>query len=254
MSPSRRELGHESDQSDDSYCFDQASLSNAHYRAGVQYDTRSIDIGPKQMLHNFDNESCRDTPRINGSGSRSSSRDRECHDAEGTVATDPCVYGYGDGRRYHAYHAGKYLLPNDEKEQERMDLLHAVWDRVLKSDPLHKMPISPARVLDIGTGTGIWAIDMADKFPGAYVLGLDLSPIQPSWVPPNCCFEIFDIETGWPFQGQFDLIHARSLAGSIADWSRFYMECFKHLTPGGFIEIQEHEICISAQEKEMPPQ
>jgi tRNA1(Val) A37 N6-methylase TrmN6 len=35
------------------------------------------------------------------------------------------------------------------------------------------------RVLDIGTGTGIWAIDFADEHPETQVLGVDLSPIQP---------------------------------------------------------------------------
>jgi methylase of polypeptide subunit release factors len=30
------------------------------------------------------------------------------------------------------------------------------------------------RVLDIGTGTGIWAIDFADAFPSAHVIGEDL--------------------------------------------------------------------------------
>jgi methylase of polypeptide subunit release factors len=33
-------------------------------------------------------------------------------------------------------------------------------------------------VLDIGTGTGIWAIDFADEHPEAEVIGTDLSPIQ----------------------------------------------------------------------------
>lgn len=35
------------------------------------------------------------------------------------------------------------------------------------------------RVLDLGTGTGIWAIDYADEHPEAKVIGVDLSPIQP---------------------------------------------------------------------------
>lgn len=34
-------------------------------------------------------------------------------------------YEYLHGRRY--YDAQKYLLPNDEKEQERMNLLHFIW-------------------------------------------------------------------------------------------------------------------------------
>jgi cyclopropane fatty-acyl-phospholipid synthase-like methyltransferase len=65
---------------------------------------------------------------------------------------------------------------------------------------LHLAPISsPHRILDVGTGTGIWAIDAADKYPSADVVGTDLSPIQPSWVPPNCRFEVDDAERRWIF-------------------------------------------------------
>lgn len=35
------------------------------------------------------------------------------------------------------------------------------------------------RVLDLGTGSGAWAIDMAIKYPGSEVLGLDLVPVNP---------------------------------------------------------------------------
>ena len=32
---------------------------------------------------------------------------------------------------------------------------------------------------------GLWAIDFADEFPEAEVTGTDISPIQPTWIPPN---------------------------------------------------------------------
>jgi methylase of polypeptide subunit release factors len=35
------------------------------------------------------------------------------------------------------------------------------------------------RVLDLGTGSGIWAIEYADAHPEADVIGVDLSPVQP---------------------------------------------------------------------------
>lgn len=35
------------------------------------------------------------------------------------------------------------------------------------------------RILDIGTGSGLWAIQMADDYPDVEVVGCDLVPIQP---------------------------------------------------------------------------
>lgn len=63
---------------------------------------------------------------------------------------------------------------------------------------LHLCPLDdPKEILDIGTGTGIWCIEMADKYPDCQVLGTDLSPVQPSWVPPNCRFDVDDFEQEW---------------------------------------------------------
>ncbi|KAL2872918.1 hypothetical protein SGCOL_011933 [Colletotrichum sp. CLE4] len=36
------------------------------------------------------------------------------------------------------------------------------------------------RVLDVGTGTGIWAVQFGDDHPEADILGIDLSATQPS--------------------------------------------------------------------------
>lgn len=66
-----------------------------------------------------------------------------------------------------------------------MDLLHHAFKTLFDGRLLFfadKLESNIHRVLDVGTGTGIWAIEMADKHPAAEILGTDLSPIQSKWV------------------------------------------------------------------------
>ncbi len=54
--------------------------------------------------------------------------------------------------------------------------------KIVMSNKLFFAPLDkPERILDIGTGTGIWAIEMGDEFPDASVIGTDLSATQPTW-------------------------------------------------------------------------
>ncbi|EAW13655.1 class I SAM-dependent methyltransferase [Aspergillus clavatus NRRL 1] len=147
-----------------------------------------------------------------------------------------------NGRRYHSYHEGEYVLPNDEQEQDRLDLSHHIY-RILLKGELHAAPIkTPRRVLDIGTGTGIWAIDFADEHPESEVIGNDLSPIQPSWIPPNCRFEIDDFELPWSYSQPFDYIHGRELEGAIRDHDTLFRQAFENLRPGGWLEMSSMEV------------
>jgi SAM-dependent methyltransferase len=168
-----------------------------------------------------------------------------------SLLSDVKNYTYENGRRYHSYREGLYVLPNDEPEQDRQDLLHHVRNLVLNGR-LFKAPLEPniQRALDIGTGTGIWAIDFADSYPCAEVTGTDLSPIQPSWVPPNLRFVVDDAESPWLYSPNrpFDFIHARDLGGAIADWPRLIRQSYEHLRPGGWIELQEFEVMLKSDD------
>ncbi|KAK0390738.1 hypothetical protein NLU13_0241 [Sarocladium strictum] len=149
-------------------------------------------------------------------------------------------YKYENGRRYHAFRAGQYLLPNDETEQERLDIIHHIFRLSLDGRICFTELENPQSILDIGTGTGMWAIEMGDEFPSAEVIGTDLSPIQSEWVPPNVRFEIDDATNEWMFpKDHFDFIHARTLAGAIQDWPGLLRQCYEHCKPGGAVEIVE---------------
>ncbi|KAH0614746.1 uncharacterized protein H6S33_000382 [Morchella sextelata] len=157
-----------------------------------------------------------------------------------SLASSVLNYKYENGRRYHSFRDGQYVLPNDETEQDRLDLFHHIFCMILDGE-LQLAPIgdNPQRVLDIGTGTGIWAMDFADRYPSATVIANDLSPIQPAWVPPNCQFEIDDAESEWSYSSKFDFIHIRALGGAITDWPKLFRQAYKHLNPGGWIEVVE---------------
>ncbi|KIV76978.1 hypothetical protein PV11_08821 [Exophiala sideris] len=163
-------------------------------------------------------------------------------------------YRVENGRTYHAFKDGKYWGSNDEAANEHLDIGHNLYTKTL-GGRLFLSPITsePTQILDLGTGTGAWAIDVADAFPTAIVTGTDLSPIQPSWVPPNLRFEIDDMESEWTFpHSSFDLIHIRGLHGTITDWPNLYAQCLRALKPGGYIEQAEYSAQFASDDNTIP--
>ena len=79
------------------------------------------------------------------------------------------------------------------------------------------------RVLNVGTGTGIWASNVGRRTLESKVVGTDISPTQPSWAPPNVRYIIDDClrEWTWP-KNHFDFIHMRCLYGCILSFVNFY--------------------------------
>lgn len=173
-----------------------------------------------------------------------------------TTSLTTSIFDYEQvfGRQYHAYHAGKYPFPNDEVQQRRMDA-HDQSMRLILDGKFWLAPLSPTSttILDIGTGTGAWPIGVADATPSAQVVGVDLSPIQPLFVPPNVEFLILDVEDDWQFEQEFDLVHTQYMnAGSIGCWATFYKQAFTALRPGGWVENHELDMHFMIDGVELP--
>ncbi|KAH7121873.1 S-adenosyl-L-methionine-dependent methyltransferase [Dactylonectria estremocensis] len=144
-----------------------------------------------------------------------------------------------NGRTYGVYGITKSWIPSDDLEMDRNDLQHCKFT-MLMNDELHlaPMPEFPQKILDLGTGSGIWAMDIADQHPSASVIGVDKIAVQPNMIPNNLTFELDDIEDDWLWgESSFDFIHGRELIMAIQDWPRLIRQAHEHLKPGAYLQL-----------------
>jgi tRNA G46 methylase TrmB len=101
---------------------------------------------------------------------------------------------------------GDYILPTEysrippfnangsKREALRLENQHRLCYTILDGN-LHLpwITIPPAaKILDLGTSSGIWAIEMANQYPTSTVIGVDISPQQTGRppIPHNCSFQV----------------------------------------------------------------
>ncbi|KXH28496.1 methyltransferase [Colletotrichum nymphaeae SA-01] len=113
-----------------------------------------------------------------------------------------------NGRIYHGYKDGKYVLPTDQ---------------------------------------------VCEAHPEAEVVGVDLSPVQPGFTPPNVHYEIDDLEEEWSFSRKFDYVHCMMMTGAFRDWQNFHQQAFDNLNPGGWFEIQDIDFPMRCDDGTIPP-
>ncbi|KAG8762237.1 hypothetical protein FRC15_008604, partial [Serendipita sp. 397] len=141
----------------------------------------------------------------------------------------------------------QYFLPTDSDEWTRLDKQHTAI--ILGMGGLYPAaeqvkailqpePGNAKRVLDLGCGTGVWAVEMAKEFPHAEVIGVDLSPcpISAEELPVNCRFEVDDLNLGLShFENQFDVIHLRLVHSGLKDFRKSMADVENCLKPGGIV-------------------
>ncbi|CAJ0830617.1 96_t:CDS:2 [Entrophospora sp. SA101] len=152
-----------------------------------------------------------------------------------------------DGRRFHNENDASYVLPNDDKEVDRLQMQHYlmkhVWGSNFSSPIETKLKQHGSRVLDVGCGTGIVSLDMAHTFLNCEFIGIDISPIYPSEIKPsNVKFQKVNVIQGLPFpDNHFDFVYQRFLVMSLtpSQIEILINELLRVLKPGGWLEIME---------------
>lgn len=156
-----------------------------------------------------------------------------------------------NGRWYATYGKHFYHFPIDARERMREASMEHLLYTFTMTGRLLLAPVEKAGndVLDIGTGSGVWAVDFGDKYPTSLVLGRDIN-LREVWSANNCMFEIDDCEMPWRPRDMYDIIHIRSMTAGIRDWSHLFDQCFDHLRLGGCIEVQDFDFRVRCDDKD----
>jgi SAM-dependent methyltransferase len=141
-----------------------------------------------------------------------------------------------------------YLLPKDAQEQSRLNFQHCALYSAIGNHYLVPLRPDVATILDVGTGTGIWPVEMARLFPQAHLVGVDISAASLEHASSAACtFCLADILKGLPFPDQqFDYVHQRLLVAAIpaANWPGVIRELVRVTRPGGWVELLEIGVTV----------
>jgi ubiquinone/menaquinone biosynthesis C-methylase UbiE len=153
------------------------------------------------------------------------------------------------GRRHLA--ALPYPLPKDMDEINRLDFQHYLLRMAVGGNFI--APVQhPSAILDVGSGSGRWAMEIATQFPSARVIGMDLVPpaVDEAAIlghgldqrPRNYTFAPGNVLEGLPFPDtSFDFVHQRLLITAIPQdcWPYVIRELVRVTRPGGWVELAE---------------
>ncbi|KAL8760701.1 MAG: hypothetical protein Q9184_003124 [Pyrenodesmia sp. 2 TL-2023] len=150
------------------------------------------------------------------------------------------------------------LIRGSVIEQDRLDAQAAAIVQMIGDVPC----LAPthyewhvAKAVDVGCGTGVATVQIANIFPAAKVYGLDLSPVSQAvqaMAPANVAWvegNVLDVDVHSLADGvmsgeifkpvDLDYIFGRMLFLGINDWTRYFSTAFSSLKPGAIIEHQD---------------
>lgn len=89
------------------------------------------------------------------------------------MQSDDLQFVHENGR---IYGNDSYFMPCDQQEQDCLAIQHQVFLLALKGKlTTTNVTSSTKRILDLGTGPGYWAVAMAQLYPHAEVVGIDMA-------------------------------------------------------------------------------
>lgn len=153
------------------------------------------------------------------------------------------------GRRHLA--AIPYPLPKDMGEINRLDFQHYLLRTGIGGNFI--APVQhPTAILDVGAGSGRWAMEIASLFLSARVIGTDLVPPAVDeaailghgldYRPLNYAFVPGNVLEGLPLpDASFDFVHQRLLITAVPKtrWPHVIWELVRVTRPGGWVELAE---------------
>lgn len=141
----------------------------------------------------------------------------------------------------HGQSNDRYVLPRQPSEVNRLDLQHFALRELLGAN--HVAPIAePRSILDVGTGTGQWAQDLAEEFGDALVVGGDQGLPWARRTASTYLHVRLNVLRGLPFtDGAFEYVHQRLLRTGIPTpaWPAAVRELTRVTAPGGMVELGE---------------
>ncbi|CAG8561623.1 11777_t:CDS:2, partial [Acaulospora colombiana] len=150
--------------------------------------------------------------------------------------------------------SSNYFLRDSEDEFDRLQRVHFFskhfFDGKNLSAPCTKVLEDGCMVLDIGCGSGAWALDCATEFQKSTFVGVDISPMFPMTIKPyNTMFIQVNALEGLPFESNtFEIVHLGNMGFCFTEeqWTQIVNhfqqqipEVIRVIKPDGWIEVCE---------------